>query len=107
MFYDDCEVGETILKPLSGTGSEGIVKISGKEDIDSAWSWIGDGTGDLLVEEFVGGSEYSAEGVFVNGKHKLLAITKNIQQGIRTLLKLLIYSHIIYPKNIIKRLNYM
>ena len=81
MFYDDCEVGETILKPLSGTGSEGIVKISGKEDIDSAWSWIGDGTGDLLVEEFVGGSEYSAEGVFVNGKHKLLAITKKYTTG--------------------------
>lgn len=80
-FYDDCELGETILKPLSGAASEGIVKISSKEDIDSAWSWADDSTKELLVEEFIDGTEYSAEGVFINGKHRLLAITKKYTTG--------------------------
>lgn len=80
-FYDDCELGETILKPLSGAASEGIVKISSKEDIDSAWGWADDSTKELLVEEFVDGTEYSAEGVFINGKHRLLAITKKYTTG--------------------------
>lgn len=80
-FYDDCGLGETILKPLSGAASEGIVKISSKEDIDSAWSWADDSTKELLVEEFIDGTEYSAEGVFINGKHRLLAITKKYTTG--------------------------
>ena len=35
----------------------------------------------MLVEEFIDGTEYSAEGVFINGKHRLLAITKKYTTG--------------------------
>ncbi len=76
-----------IVKPLSHTESLGMRLINTLEDIKSLKKQY-DKTSSMykkgkhfLVEEFIEGSEISAEGIVINGKFKLLATTDSFNTG--------------------------
>lgn len=67
--------GPWIVKPPDGMGSQGISKLSGPEGLVEAVDLLGHDA-DFLVEAFVDGSEYSAEGVILRGSPVVLALTE-------------------------------
>lgn len=72
-----------IVKPTDRSGSRGITKINNESEIKNAVEYA---TKDAfekcaIIEEFIDGEEYSAEGITQNGKHKILAFTKKYTTG--------------------------
>ncbi|MEE1756044.1 ATP-grasp domain-containing protein [Streptomyces sp. SP18CS02] len=68
--------GPWVVKPRDAMGSEGVTRIDGPEDLAAALEFLPEeGRGSFIVEEFVEGPEYSAEGVFVDGVPHVLALT--------------------------------
>lgn len=64
--------GPWIVKPRDGMGSAGVSLVRDRSELDTA---VADLERPFLVEEFVEGAEYSAEGVMVGGKPWILALT--------------------------------
>ncbi len=67
-----------ILKPARGVGSQHIVLLQEPRDLDRSWSaqdqpWI--------IEQYLGGQEYSVEFVTLNGRHYPLGITEKRISG--------------------------
>ncbi len=94
--------GPWIVKPTSGRGSAGVSLVHGAEDLQAALDHLAEAramltadlttqgiaapSGDeddagLLIEEFQTGTEYSAEGVFVDGLPRLMAVTAKLSTG--------------------------
>lgn len=68
--------GPWVVKPRNGTGSRAVRRMDSVGELDGAMSELTDEDRSLfLVEEFVEGSEYSAEGVFVHGIPRVIALT--------------------------------
>lgn len=72
-----------IVKPTDRSGSRGINKVEDvnmlKEAIQSACDQSFEKA--AIVEEYISGNEYSAEGISYNGEYKLLAFTKKYTTG--------------------------
>ncbi|WP_410534764.1 ATP-grasp domain-containing protein [Streptomyces sp. KL2] len=66
--------GPWVVKPRDAMGSEGVTRIDGPGELSAALGFL-PGEGSFIVEEFVEGPEYSAEGVFLDGKPHVLALT--------------------------------
>ncbi|WP_105169041.1 ATP-grasp domain-containing protein [Pseudoalteromonas sp. T1lg23B] len=67
-----------ILKPLDGTGSLGVIKVT-PETVEHAYQYVSaHSNGAMLAEEYIGGSEYSVESLSKGGKHQVLAITEKL-----------------------------
>lgn len=69
-----------ICKPVSGSASQGISRIDGPEDVPRAWKWTQDGAshlacGEVLVEPFHEGTEYSVECISEDGSHLVAGVT--------------------------------
>jgi biotin carboxylase len=81
-FVARCPDG-TIVKPLNGSGSEGIALARRPEDVPAAWQWCAAATagGPALAEEYLRGREFSAETVTADGVHRLLAVTAKHTTG--------------------------
>ena len=72
-----------IVKPLDRSGSRGITKIYAANELPAAIE-AAKAAGfqkKALVEEYAEGKEYSAEGISVNGRHRLLAVTEKFTTG--------------------------
>jgi biotin carboxylase len=70
--------GPWVVKPRDAMGSEGVTRIDGPEELSAALAFLpGADSGEVsfIVEEFVEGPEYSAEGVFLDGRPHVLALT--------------------------------
>ncbi|GAA3465253.1 ATP-grasp domain-containing protein [Saccharothrix longispora] len=67
--------GPWIVKPRDAMGSVGVSLVSGVDDLPAAVAALPDASGPFLVEEFVTGPEYSAEGVFVGGEPVVIGLT--------------------------------
>lgn len=75
--------GPWVVKPRDSMGSEGVRRVdsldTGSEldtgGLDAALAAL-PGSGPFLVEEFVHGTEYSVEGVFLGGAPHVLAVTE-------------------------------
>ena len=69
-----------IVKPTDRSGSRGITKITDKSQLSAAIkaSCTESFEHKAMVEEFVGGKEYSVECISFHGKHSLLAVTEKI-----------------------------
>lgn len=68
-----------ILKPLYGTGSEGILKINGVTELTKFDPWIRKfKIKKFLIEEFLDGVEVSIEAVSFKGKHLIIGITDKL-----------------------------
>ncbi|MEU6374354.1 ATP-grasp domain-containing protein [Streptomyces sp. NPDC046909] len=64
--------GPWIVKPRDGMGSAGVALVRDPGELDAATRGL---ELPFLVEQFVEGPEYSAEGVMVGGKPRILALT--------------------------------
>ena len=72
-----------IVKPTDRSGSRGITKVEKKEDLESAIKKSLDESFNkkVIVEQYIGGQEYSMEFISDNGEHKFLAITEKFTTG--------------------------
>ena len=72
-----------IVKPTDGRASIGVMKVDSVEELQPALlraqkeSFIGE----VIIEEFIGGSEVSVETISWQGKHYVLAVTDKITTG--------------------------
>ncbi|MGP4092302.1 ATP-grasp domain-containing protein, partial [Streptomyces sp. KR55] len=64
--------GPWIVKPRDGMGSAGVSLVRARSELEAVVAQL---ERPFLVEEFVEGTEYSAEGVMVGGKPRILALT--------------------------------
>lgn len=68
-----------ILKPVSGTGSEGVCRVDSPEGVDDAWTRMaGSASQGVLAEEFFDGPEYSVETLTIDGVHRLIVVTEKL-----------------------------
>ena len=72
-----------IVKPTDRSGSRAITKIYKESELEDAINKAIDNSFEkkAIVEEYIEGEEYSAEGITFNGKHKFLAVTKKKTTG--------------------------
>lgn len=70
-----------VIKPADNNGSKGIIKVFSKDEFDKAIAEARRFTlsGDLLVEEFKEGEEYSIEAFLKNGEPHIVFASKNIK----------------------------
>ncbi|MFJ4193142.1 acetyl-CoA carboxylase biotin carboxylase subunit family protein [Pseudomonas sp. NPDC089534] len=68
--------GASIVKPVSGSGSQGVYAVSRPEDVDDLPL-----QGHNLIEAFAGGDEYSVESLSLDGRHRILGITRKHTSG--------------------------
>ncbi|WP_285415776.1 ATP-grasp domain-containing protein [Pseudomonas sp. efr-133-TYG-5] len=68
--------GPAIVKPVSGSGSQGVYAIDRPEDVDHLPL-----EGSNLIEAFAGGDEYSVESLSLDGRHRILGITRKHTSG--------------------------
>lgn len=70
-----------VIKPADNNGSKGIIKVYSKQEFDNAIAEARKYTvsGDLLVEEFKDGEEYSVEAFIRNGEPYIVFASKNIK----------------------------
>lgn len=84
-----------VLKPLDNTASRGVLIIDRPEDVEAAWRTatslrgrddlvLGQffPVGEMLVEEFIAGPEYSVESFSFGGRHSIVAITEKYTSGL-------------------------
>jgi biotin carboxylase len=77
----------SVLKPLFLTGSQGVIRADDEHSFASAWSRIGrilarpeinarggQAAGQILVQEFIAGTEHALEGLLTNGSLQVLAL---------------------------------
>jgi biotin carboxylase len=78
-FWEELD-GPMIVKPVRGTGSEGVCLVSRRDELDPAWTGASvDGV--VLAEQFVVGPEISVETLTLGGRHELVAVTEKITTG--------------------------
>ena len=72
-----------IVKPIDRSGSRGVTKVSSFEELKAAIDLAKNVSFSdvVLVEEYIGGSEYSIESISQNGKHQILQITEKFTTG--------------------------
>lgn len=72
-----------IVKPTDRSGSRAITKIYKKEELAEAISKAIENSFEkkAIVEEYIEGNEFSAEGITYNGEHKFLTITRKATTG--------------------------
>lgn len=72
-----------IVKPTDRSGSRAITKIYKKEELEEAISKAIENSFEkkAIVEEYIEGNEFSAEGITYNGEHKFLTITRKATTG--------------------------
>lgn len=72
-----------IAKPIDLSSSRGVVKIDNLDElnqgIEYALNWSEEKK--VILEEYIGGQEYSGESIAYNGKYKLLTITEKTTTG--------------------------
>ncbi|MBA0051707.1 ATP-grasp domain-containing protein [Streptomyces sp. AJS327] len=85
-----------VLKPIGSTGSRGVEIIESEEAVEAAWTrtWELSQRTDLvfgkffpvgdrfLVEEYVGGPEYSVESCSFDGRHSVVGIVEKHTRGV-------------------------
>lgn len=72
-----------IVKPTDRSGSRAITKVFNKNELQDAIDKALENSFEngAIVEEFIEGQEYSAEGITYKGKHHFLTITKKATTG--------------------------
>lgn len=70
-----------VIKPADNNGSKGIIKVYSKEEFDKAIAEARKFTlcGDMIVEEFKQGEEYSIEAFISNGHPQIVFASKNLK----------------------------
>lgn len=84
-FMDACESfqGYFIVKPADSSGSRGVVLVSRDMDLQDIYQYSRSfsGSGSVLIEEYMEGTEVSVETITVDGKTEIVAITDKLTTG--------------------------
>jgi biotin carboxylase len=66
-----------VMKPTDNSGSRGVTKIEKLADLDFSFNSAKDNSrsGDIIVEQFLEGTEMTIEALSYNGKHQVLAMS--------------------------------
>jgi biotin carboxylase len=69
--------GPIIVKPLAGTGSDGVSRVDRLDQLETAWKISGAARsfGGVICEEFIEGPEVSVEAYLIDGEFVPVAIT--------------------------------
>ena len=72
-----------IVKPTDRSGSRGIFKVNAKEELEKAIDASSKQafSGEVIIEEFIEGNEYSCEAISYRGTHTILQFTKKYTSG--------------------------
>lgn len=72
-----------IVKPVDSGGSQGISKVNSLDDLMEAYNYSKEHsrTRNVIVEEYIGGREFSVEYISNKGKHYFLQITDKVTSG--------------------------
>ena len=72
-----------IVKPVDSGGSQGVTLVSKKEDLRDAYerSLEYSRSGDVIIEQFIDGREFSVEYLSCKGKHFNIQITDKVTSG--------------------------
>lgn len=73
-----------IIKPSESSASRGVILIRNEEEFDLGFNEALEfckSPSDILVEEYLIGEQYSIETISSNGKHYVLALTKEVLSG--------------------------
>ncbi|RSI10593.1 ATP-grasp domain-containing protein [Streptococcus sanguinis] len=75
------EYGTVIIKPILGSGSKDIFKVSNLDDCATFFKNSRKKISNFLVEPFFEGEEYSIESYSEDGKHRIYGVTKKIKDN--------------------------
>lgn len=70
---------KAIMKPVDSSASKGVYIINSVEDIQSHFEECASCNrrkNKIIIEEYIEGTEFTVDGICVNGKHRTLAISK-------------------------------
>lgn len=72
-----------VVKPVDSSASRGVVKIDHFNDLENAYkeALAYSKKGDVIIEDFIRGPEYSVESLTQNGKTYIIAITEKTTSG--------------------------
>lgn len=72
-----------MVKATDRSGSKGIQLVHSKEEFENAWKDSRDVSlkGEVIIEEYFDGEQFSVETISQNGVHHLVAITKEFYSG--------------------------
>ncbi|WP_374032741.1 ATP-grasp domain-containing protein [Bdellovibrio bacteriovorus] len=72
-----------IVKPVDSSASRGVQKVSSMNELVDAYEYAltSSRSGDVIVEEFIVGKEYSVEALVQNGETYIIAITEKLTTG--------------------------
>lgn len=72
--------GPIVVKPVSGSGSDGVSRVAGADQLDAAFTLAAGAAGfmGLLCEEYVDGAEVSLEGYSLAGRFVPITLTDKI-----------------------------
>lgn len=72
-----------MVKATDRSGSKGIQLVSSKKEFENAWRESKNVSlkGEVIIEEYFDGEQYSIETISQNGTHHLVAITKEFYSG--------------------------
>lgn len=78
-FFNELGKKKMIIKPLDSSASKGVFSIQTEEDIKMYFNKTLDANRlqhSVLMEEYIEGTEFTVDGICINGKHYTLAISK-------------------------------
>lgn len=70
------DFGDAVVKPVEGTASFGVRLVRDPAEAPAAYATTG--SGEVLVEEYVTGPEFSVEVVSRSGEHRVVACTRKL-----------------------------
>lgn len=70
-----------VVKPVSGSAKKGVSYCASYKDFDNAIQYAYESSRDIIIEEYISGSEYSVEVLSFHGKHQVVQITEKVSSG--------------------------
>jgi carbamoyl-phosphate synthase large subunit len=72
-----------IVKPVDSSASRGVVKVEKKEFLEEAYKYSSEYSkcGNVIIEEFIEGREFSVEVLIQNDKASIIAVTEKFTDG--------------------------
>ena len=78
-FFNSLKSGKMIIKPLDSNSSRGVYTVTSEQELNDYFNEslsYSHSVKAVLCEEFIEGTEFTIDGVVINGKHYCLAISE-------------------------------
>ena len=70
-----------IFKPTNSGGKNGVIIVNSSDEVEKAFTYAKKGHERVIVEEYIGGKEYSVESLSYRGKHYVIQVTDKDNSG--------------------------